>query len=130
MLGLAGLLAPTTVMGSLGLALATPTAPAGTLGEIRATYGGVFTVMGVLTLQAAFNPSAYRQRLLVVALAWLGAAGGRTVGVWVDGDPGLFGWLSLAFEVVLGSMVLLAAMLNEPAPAPVPDAATVGPAPV
>jgi drug/metabolite transporter superfamily protein YnfA len=59
-LGGAALLSPERVMGLLGYTFASRTSSAATLGEVRATYGGVFTVMGLLTALAAINPVANR----------------------------------------------------------------------
>src|SRR5579885_1767573 len=56
--GLAGLLAPQRVLGVLGLATLNASTAAATLGEVRATYGGLFTVMGAYALFAAVNPAA------------------------------------------------------------------------
>jgi hypothetical protein len=79
-------------------------------GEVRAAYGGLFSVMGVATVLAAMDPVANRTRILFVGLLWLGACGGRLFGVFVDGSPGLWGWLSAAFELVVGGTLVAAAM--------------------
>jgi|SRR5579884_645366 hypothetical protein len=107
--GLAGLLAPQRVLGVLGLATLNASTAAATLGEVRATYGGLFTVMGAYALFAAVNPGARRESILLLGLLWLGAAAGRAFGVSVDGNPGVFGWLSLGVEVVIGGVLVLAA---------------------
>jgi hypothetical protein len=65
--------------------------------------------MGVAVLLAAMNPIVHRGRLVAIGLLWLGACGGRLFGVTVDGNPGVFGWLALVFEAVMGSALLLAA---------------------
>jgi hypothetical protein len=118
-LGIFGLLYPERLLGLLGLAYANPSHMAVAFGEIRATYGGLFTVMGVVTLLAAVDPSAHRRRLLFVGLLWLGACAGRLFGVYVDGNPGLLGWAAVAFELVVGG-TLLAVAQTAPAPSPVP----------
>lgn len=107
-LGLLGLLYPDRMLGWLGFAILSPSDAAGGLGEIRATYGGLFVVLGALTLLAALDPPMHRDRLLLVALLWLGVAGGRFLGVVVDGNPGLFGWIYLAVEVVMGGALIAA----------------------
>jgi hypothetical protein len=107
--GIGGLLAPQRVLGVLGLATLNASTAAATLGEVRATYGGLFTVMGAYVLFAALNPAARRESILVLGLLWLGAAAGRAFGASVDGNPGLFGWLSLGVEVVIGGVLALAA---------------------
>lgn len=107
-LGLLGLLYPDRMLGWLGFAVLSPSDAAGGLGEIRATYGGLFVVLGVLTLLAALDPPVHRDRLLLVGLLWLGVAGGRALGVVVDGNPGLFGWIYLGVEVVIGGAMVVA----------------------
>jgi peptidoglycan/LPS O-acetylase OafA/YrhL len=106
-LGAGALFSPERVMGFLGYAFASQANSAATLGEVRATYGGVFTVMGVLTVLAAINPAANRGRILFAGLLWLGACAGRVIGAFVDGSPGLFGWLSAAFELAAGLVLVV-----------------------
>jgi hypothetical protein len=108
LLGAAGLFYPERVLGLLGFTVQNASHAAAALGEVRATYGGIFLVMGVYTLVAAADPPRYRGRLVFVALLWLGACAGRLFGVWVDGNPGLPGWLAVAFEAAIGGALLLA----------------------
>lgn len=108
-LGIAGLVYPERVLGVLGLAYANPSHAAAALGEIRATYGGIFVVMGAYTLVAAMDPAVHRGRLLFVGLLWLGACAGRLFGVYVDGNPGLPGWGAAAFELVVGGALVIVA---------------------
>lgn len=132
-LGLAGLLYPFTVMANLGLAQPNQTVEPFVLGEIRATFGGVFVVMGAYALSAIVDPSAHRSRLTFIALMWIGAALGRLFGTTVDGSPGVFGWLSVAFEALLGSMLLVAAWMpsgSTTAAAVTPSAPPPPPAPI
>ena len=117
LLGLAGLLYPDRVMGILGFGATNMARAASVLGEIRATYGGIFLVMGVFTLLAARDPAAQRGRLLLIGLMWLGACAGRVLSVSLDGSPGLPGWLTAAFELAVGG-ALLAAAFVKPAAAP------------
>jgi hypothetical protein len=109
LMGLAALLYPDRVMGLLGFTVLNAAHSASVLGEIRATYGGIFTVMGAAVLLAAMNPAGNRSRLLAIGLLWLGACGGRLLGVTIDGNPGVFGWLAVVFEAGMGSALLLAA---------------------
>ncbi len=129
LMGLAGLFYPRSVMDLLGFVDPTAAPDAAVVGEVRATYGGLFTVMGAAVLLAGVNPAAHRGRLLAIGLLWLGACGGRLLGVTVDGNPGVFGWLAVLFEAGMGSALLLAAQRagspalvepGVPVPAPAP----------
>jgi drug/metabolite transporter superfamily protein YnfA len=122
-LGTAALVYPERVMGLLGFSVQNASHAAATLGEVRATYGGIFVVLGIYTLLASANPSLHRGRLVFLGLLWLGALAGRLFGVSVDGNPGLPGWLSAAFELVVGGTLLLAAQTAES-----PSRAAVAPA--
>jgi hypothetical protein len=113
LLGLAGLFYPERVLGLLGLAVADPAHAAAALGEVRAMYGGIFVVLGVFTCLAALDPGRNRGRVLLIALLWFGAFGGRLFGAFRDGSPGLPGWLALAFELVMGGALVIAAQTAE-----------------
>ncbi len=119
-LGMAGLLYPDRVLGLLGFNVPIASHIAAAYGEVRATYGGLFLVAGIFTALAAMDPVANRSRLLFVGLLWLGACGGRLFGVFVDGNPGLFGWLSVAFELAVGGALCIASQ-STPAPAQVAE---------
>lgn len=106
-LGLVGLLYPARVMATLGLAPLVPSQPIGAWGEVRATFGGVFTVMGAFVLWAALDPVGRRGLLRMAGGLWLGACGGRLLGVYADGGPGAWGWLSVGFEALIGTLLLL-----------------------
>ena len=82
------------------------------LGEVRATYGGLFVVIGAYTLLAALDPAAHRARLLFIGLMWLGACAGRLVGVSINGNPGLPGWAAVVFELLLGGALVAAALIR------------------
>ena len=127
LMGLGALFYPERVMGMLGFMVVNASDAAAVLGEVRATYGGIFTVMGVAVLLAAMNPAANRGRLVAIALLWLGACGGRLLGVTVDGNPGVFGWLAVLFEAVMGSSLLLAAQRAGGEPLPEPTLAPASP---
>jgi hypothetical protein len=108
-LGLFGLVYPERAMGLLGFMAVNSSHLPATLGEVRATYGGIFVVMGFYTILAAMDPSAHRSRLLFIGLLWLGACAGRLFGVYVDGNPGLPGWLPALFELVIGGALVAVA---------------------
>lgn len=87
------------------------------LGEVRAAYGGIFTVLGIYTILGAMDPATNRGRILMIGLLWLGACLGRLYGVVIDGSPGWWGWLSAAFEAVLGGLLIAASQMTPESPA-------------
>jgi hypothetical protein len=107
-LGCVGLLDPPLVMGVIGIDAASASARAAVLSEVRAVYGGIFIVMGLFTLLAAFNPAHHRARLTFIALLWLGLLGGRLFGMSIDGFPGFKGWIRGGAELAMGVALLLA----------------------
>lgn len=107
-LGLLGLFYPGNVLGWLGVAAVQQADTVGVLGEVRATFGGLFVVLGAFTLLAAVDPPLHRDRLLLVGCLWLGIAAGRVVGLAVDGYPGLLRLGYLAFEIGMGGAGLAA----------------------
>ncbi len=125
-LGLAGLLYPDRVMGVLGFAILNSANTAAVMGEVRATYGGLFVVLGVYTLFSAMDPAAHRSRLLFIGLLWLGACAGRLLGVNINGNPGLPGWVAVALELLMGGTLVAVSLIVRPAeaslPAPTPAA--------
>jgi hypothetical protein len=120
-LGLAGLVYPDRVMGLLGFSVLNASHGAAVLGEVRATYGGLFAVMGAYTLLAATDPAANRARLTFVGLMWLGACAGRLLGASIDGNPGLPGWLTALFELIMGGTLVATAWLATGKAAPSPS---------
>jgi hypothetical protein len=136
-LGLAGLLYPERVLGFLGFTVLNPSSAAAALGEVRATYGGLFVVMGIFTVLAAMDPVAYRSRLLFIGFLWIGAGLGRLFGVFVDGNPGVFGWVGVMFELIMGGALVgasqaapIAAVTATPTYQPTPTSPIAGAPPV
>src|SRR5437870_8015198 len=109
LLGAAGILYPERVLGLLGFAVQNPSHAAAAMGEVRATYGGLFLVMGLAALLAALDPVTHRGRLRLIGLLWLGACAGRLLGVYLDGNPGLPGWAAVTLELLVGGVLLVAA---------------------
>ena len=107
-LGIGGLVNPRWVMDFVGYSstAATPLA----LGEVRAVYGGLFAVMGLFTIVAATNPPGNRGALLLIGLLWFGVCGGRLAGAYLDGDPGLPGWIAAGVEFLLGVVMTSVAL--------------------
>lgn len=121
-LGIGGLISPALVMERVvGFAVDPSFSENFVRGEVRAVYGGMFTVLGVATLLAGLDVYNHRSRILLIALLWLGLCGGRLLGAVVEGSPGLLGWLSVAFELAIGGLLFASSMLSRPA---VPGSAT------
>ena len=101
-----GLVNPSFTLRFHGFSVADPSSAAYLFGEVRAVYGGLFAVIGVFTLLSAIDPVASRSRLVLLAWCWLGPGGGRLLGVFLDGDPGLQGWLFITHELAIGALLL------------------------
>jgi hypothetical protein len=111
LLGLGGLFRPEWVMNFVGFAVASDAPATLVRGEIRAVYGGLMLAAGIFTVLAAPAPFANKGRLLLLATLWLSAGAGRLFGAFVDGNPGLFGWLFLVLELGGGGALLYASVL-------------------
>ena len=85
-------------------------------GEVRAAYGGIFTVIGIYTVLAAMDPVTNRGRILMIGMLWVGACLGRLYGVIADGSPGLWGWFSGFFEAVVGGMLIAVSQMTPETP--------------
>jgi hypothetical protein len=116
-MGLLGLASPQQVMAFLEFAPLTPSQPVAAWCEARAVYGGLFTVLGVCTLWGAVDPAGKRPVLLMAGLLWLGLCAGRSLGIAVDGSPGVMGWLAVAWEAGFGSALVWAAIASSTTPA-------------
>lgn len=112
-LGVAGLANPRGVMDFVGFSSPTP-APPLVLGEVRGIYGGLFAVMGLFTIVAAVNPAANRGAILLVGLLWLGVCGGRVASAYLDGTPGLPGWIAAGVELFFAVVLIAVALSAEP----------------
>lgn len=126
LLGLLGLVYPERAMGVLGLAVASEAARSAVLGEIRATYGGLFLVLGLWTLYALWQTNHSRLLLSLLGSAWLGIAAGRGLGAWVEGNPGMLSWAFFTFELLCGGALLAGAFVRGRASEEWPGAAVSG----
>jgi uncharacterized protein DUF4345 len=116
-LGIGGLVSPAQTLSIVGFAPLVPTEPALAYGEARAVYGGLFTVLGAFTLWGAIDPAGKRAALLMAGLLWLGLCVGRSIGISIDGNPGLFGWFFAISEALVGLGLVWSAVAKLPTPA-------------
>ncbi|MCC6766368.1 MAG: DUF4345 domain-containing protein [Deltaproteobacteria bacterium] len=129
-MGAFALLYPETVMNQVtGFAVAQNFTANFVLGEMRATYGGIFTVLGIYTILGAMDPATNRGRLLMIGLLWVGACLGRLYGVLIDGSPGWWGWLLATFEAVVGGMLVAVSQMTPEAPAAITRSSYTPPPP-
>ena len=122
LMGLCSLFRPEWVMNFVGYAVASNAPATLVRGEVRAVYGGVLIVAAVFTLLSAPDPREHQGRLLLLGLLWIGAGAGRMLGVFVDGNPGIFGWLSLALELGGGGALVVASQAAGRTPMPIAPA--------
>lgn len=105
-MGCLGLFAPHTASRVTGLTATNKTAFA----EFRATFGGMFVVMGLIPL-ITNEPLAY----LMAGLIWFGASAGRVVSIILDGgfsEPKNLG--GVIFEAAFGVLLLAGSSLFWP----------------
>ena len=75
--------------------------------DLRATYGGMSLAIGVMLLLSARNPHWHRLGLITIVVLMLCMAGGRTLGLVLDGSPNVMMWVYLALEVTVAMIALL-----------------------
>jgi hypothetical protein len=117
LMGLAGLVTPDRSMAFVGFAPSTEANRVLALCEARAVYGGLFAVLGAFTLWGAIDPAGKRSALLMAGLLWLGLCAGRSIGISLDGNPGIFGWVGVVWEAAFGMALVWAAIARLPTPA-------------
>ncbi len=99
----------TTGLGAMALARPLATAkfvdmtPVGSMGlsELRATYGGLFAGLGVFAL-CAQQPLPFQ----MLGAGWLGAALGRTLSIFADGNRQAKNLGGVLFEAGIGALCL------------------------
>jgi hypothetical protein len=116
-MGLGGLVSPDRVMALVGFMPSTEANRLLALGEARALYGGLFTVLGAFTLWGAIDPAGKRSALLMAGLLWAGLFVGRVLGMSIDGNPGIFGWVFAVWEAAFGMALVWSAIARLPTPA-------------
>jgi hypothetical protein len=97
-LGGMGLFAPHAVSRFTGLQASTPTG----FSEFRATYGGIFLALGI-SLFLVQEPILYK----VIGAAWLAAALGRILSVFVDNANEPRNFQAIVFETSIGLLLLV-----------------------
>ncbi len=81
--------------------LVTDAAPATAtaLTDMRATYGGMSVAIGIVLFALSSKAETIRLGLIGVLVLMLGMAGGRLVGLMIDGAENKIMYIYLAFEV-------------------------------
>lgn len=74
-------------------------ATATALTDMRATYGGMSVAIGIVLFVLSSKVETIRLGLIAVLLLMLGMAGGRLVGLMIDGAQNQIMYIYLAFEV-------------------------------
>jgi hypothetical protein len=103
-IGVAFLFWPVKMAGYVDIALPTPTA----LIDLRATYGGFDLAVGIFFAVCALSADWVRPGLAAMALTYAGFAGGRIVGLALDGTPKPLMYQLLAAELTGLALSLLA----------------------
>jgi Domain of unknown function (DUF4345) len=124
-LGLVGFLGPIWMAELLGFRAA-QLEPRG-LSEIRATYGGLFIVMGAVMLWAIPTRPRGTPYLRFASFLWLGASVGRLLSMIIDGVVTPMNFAGLGLEVVIGVCALLASLEHPNIPRVVPTEETPDP---
>ncbi|MFN8859914.1 MAG: DUF4345 family protein [Gemmatimonadaceae bacterium] len=99
----------TTLLGLFGLVLPDKAAafvsisPVGLNGrsEVRATYGGLFTALGVICITAQSEIV-----FMVAGVAWLGASVGRVYSMLLDRNYGIKNLGGIAVEAGIGALLV------------------------
>lgn len=105
-LGVVGLLRPTAMSAITGL-YATPAAPHG-MAALRATFGGLFMTLGVISALGVLRRPASASWLRLVSLLWFGSAAGRIASITLDRSLAAGNVILLLLELGLGGALLIA----------------------
>ena len=107
--GLFGLINPEGMMSTIGF-VPDPSKPqpAAAFSEVRAAFGAVLAMQGVWLLLATLNPRRYLNGVLLLGCLWIAGGGGRLVSLMTNGNPGLYGWVAIAVEFIVGAALVLA----------------------
>lgn len=97
-MGCIGLFAPKRASALVGLEATTEAGRS----EFRASYGGLFVALGLVPL-VTMAPAAFA----VAGTAWLLTGVGRIVSILVDRASTPTNWAGVAFEAVLGVLLLV-----------------------
>lgn len=108
-LGAVALLHPQRMLDFAGFAVAPTASVAQATAEIRALYGGFFIVLGLWIVFAALREA--RLFLVAAGTMFLGAALGRVMGGYLEGNPGIWGWVAGMIEVGFGFVLTTSAWL-------------------
>lgn len=97
-LGGMGLLIPNAASKFTGLQASNPSG----FSEFRATYGGIFLALGIALLVVR-QPILYQ----VIGIAWIAAAVGRIISVFMDNAKESRNFQAIVFEAIIGGLLLI-----------------------
>ena len=90
---------------------AAPSTPSAMI-DMRATYGGLALGIGILWWSCANNGSL-RIGLFSAFLVLVSVAGGRIIGIFLDGSPNAFMFILLAAEIIFAILNFVLYRLEE-----------------
>jgi hypothetical protein len=102
---------PESLAEAAGVAFTSPTGAT----DVRATYGGLTSALGVLAALGALSPRWTRQALVTLGTACAGFGIARVVGIALDGGASTYTAQALALEFV--TLALAAWLLRSGSPA-------------
>jgi len=97
--GVISLVRPTSVYEFTGLQAAGPRG----ITEIRAVLGALFIGLGLAPFLLGMDPAAFKAG----GITYLAVGAARLVSMFVDGSVMQSNWISLAFEIVFGVILVL-----------------------
>ena len=75
--------------------------------DMRATYGGMSVAVGILLIVLGGRAEWGSRGLLASAIVLRGMAGGRVIGMVLDGSPNMLMYLYLAGELMFAALALI-----------------------
>lgn len=71
--------------------------------DLRAAYGGMSVAIGIMLVMMGMNPATIPMGLISVMVVMLAMAGGRVIGMFVDGGTNTLMVIYLVMEIAAGA---------------------------